>query len=142
MLVVAACGGGTTPSTAASPAATDATPATLGVPSSAGPIPAALSFGVENDSVGEATVTFEAGGTVTASAADGTTFELVVPARALIEDTVIRLTPLTGVGGFGDGPVYAVRLEPEGLEFFAVARLAITPSTPWPAWKRVSMNPT
>ena len=81
VLVVAACGGDTTPSTAASPAATDATPATLGVPSSAGPIPAALSFGVENDSVGEATVTFEAGGTVMASAADGTTFALVVPPR-------------------------------------------------------------
>lgn len=135
MLVLVLAAGCTSSPGAAGTAGTgaagiDASP--LGAPSSAGPIPAALSFSVENDAVGEALVTFEAGGTVMASAADGTTFELVVPARALIEDTVIRMTPLTEVDGFGDGPVHAVRLEPEGLEFFAVARLTITPSTPIP----------
>ena len=131
LVLVLAAGCTSSPGTAATgTAGIDASP--LGASSSAGPIPAALSFSVDNDAVGEALVTFEAGGTVMASAADGTTFELVVPARALIEDTVIRMTPLTEVDGFGDGPVHAVRLEPEGLEFFAAARLTITPSTPIP----------
>ncbi len=69
---------------------------------------------------------------MSATAADGSRFELAVPARAVVEDTLIRMTPLADVEGFGAGPVHAVRLEPEKLSFLEVARLTVTPATPIP----------
>ena len=113
--------------TIASPAATAA---------ATGP-PLAITSTPATDAAGEGTVTLADGGTVSAEAADGTTFELVVPPQAVAEDTLIRLTPLTdvaveGLGSDSHGPVYAVLLEPEGLQLFALARLTITPAEPIP----------
>jgi hypothetical protein len=75
-------------------------------------------------------VTLADGGSVSATAADGTTFELVVPPMAVARDTEISMTPLTDVEGIGDGAVHAVQLEPEGLTLFELVRLTITPATP------------
>jgi len=68
------------------------------------------------------------GGTLTATAADGTTYTLTVPADALLDDTTITLTPVTAIGGFavGRGLVAAVDAEPSGLLFLKPATLTIT----------------
>ena len=102
--------------------------------SSGAALPASLTFSAESAAVGAGTLTFEVGGTVSATAADGTTFALVVPPAAVAGDTDIRLTPLTDVRGVTaeTAVVHAVRLEPEGLAFFELARLTITPSEPMP----------
>ena len=57
------------------------------------------------------------GGTLTATAADGTTYTLTVPADALLDDTTITLTPVIAIGGFvvGRRLVAAVDAEPSGL---------------------------
>lgn len=90
-----------------------------------------LTFTVEGESV-EFTVTAADGGTQSATAADGSRFELVVPAGAVLEDTMIRMTPLSDVQGLGDGAVHAVQLEPEGLLLTELARLTIVPAAPIP----------
>ncbi|HXJ34199.1 MAG TPA: Ig-like domain-containing protein [Candidatus Eisenbacteria bacterium] len=68
------------------------------------------------------------GGTLTATAADGTTYTLTVPADALLDDTTITLTPVTAIGGFAVGRdlVAAVDAEPSGLLFLKPATLTIT----------------
>lgn len=91
-----------------------------------------LTFGEDASASMEGLVTFKGGGTVTATAADGTRFDLFVPAHSVLLDTTIRLTPLVDVAGIGTGPVHAVRLEPEGLSFFEAAELTITPASPIP----------
>ena len=91
-----------------------------------------LTFTPETDAAATGTVTFEAGGTVSATAADGTTFELEVPAEAVAEDTEINMTPLSDVGGLEASAVHAVQLEPEGLEFYEPLRLTITPASEIP----------
>lgn len=71
------------------------------------------------------------GGTVTATAADGTTYRLDVPPGALARPTAITLTPvttMTGVPGQFQG-IRAVRAEPEGLTFGVPATLTIHPPT-------------
>ncbi|MEX2547256.1 MAG: hypothetical protein WD830_05640 [Chloroflexota bacterium] len=91
-----------------------------------------LRFSADETRSAEATVTLADGGTISATATDGTTFVLEVPGQAVAEDTLITVTPLNDVEGLGDGPVHAVQLEPEGLELFEWARLTITPTTPIP----------
>lgn len=71
------------------------------------------------------------GGTLTATAADGTIYTLDVPPRALLDDTTISLTPVTAIGGFavgGTGLRAAVQAEPSGLQFLTPATLTITSS--------------
>lgn len=87
-------------------------------------------------------VTLADGGTMSAAAADGTTFELVVPSEAVAEDTEIRMTPLSDIGGIGDGAVHAVQLEPEGLVFFELVRLTITPATSIPVADQLMFEAT
>lgn len=110
--------------------------------SSRAPLAASLTFALESDASGQATATLANGGTVSASAADGTTFELVVPPAAVAGDTEITMTPLTGVRGIGDGAVHAVQLEPDGLVFFELTRLTITPSTPIPVADQLMFEAT
>lgn len=98
---------------------------------SAGGPTGGLTFTVEGESV-EFTVTAADGGTQSATAADGSRFELAVPAGAVLEDTMIRMTPLSDVQGLGDGAVHAVQLEPEGLLLTELARLTIVPAAPIP----------
>jgi hypothetical protein len=101
-----------------------------------------IRFSEEAGATAEGTATFDDGGTVRATAADGTTFTLEVPPRSVVEDTVIQMTPLAHVQGVGDGPAHAVRLQPEGLSFYEPARLTITPSTPIPIEDQVMFQAT
>lgn len=132
--------------TGAPPASTPAAPGSTGdarIPSPTPPLgttaapsrPVAdvettLRFSEDKAAAAESTVTLAAGGTISATASDGTTFELTVPPNAVPEDTLITLTPLENVEGLGDGPVHAVQLQPEGLELYEWGRLTITPATP------------
>ena len=97
-------------------------------------LPDELTFTPETDAAGTGTVTFEAGGSVSATSGDGTTFELEVPARAVARDIEITMTPLADLTGITEEPgvVHAVLLEPEGLRFHELARLTITPAEPIP----------
>jgi hypothetical protein len=96
-----------------------------------------LSFSEEAAASAEATATFDDGGSLTATASDGTTFELEVPPHAVLDDTEVRMTPLADVQGVGDRPAHAVRLEPEGQLFYEPVRLTITPSSPIPLEQQV-----
>lgn len=100
-----------------------------------------LEFTVERD-VSEATVTVAEGGTLSATAADGSKFDLVVPPNAVGGDTKMTMTPLRDVEGLGDGPVHAVQLKPEGLLLYDVARLTITPSSPIPVTNQLMFEAT
>lgn len=66
------------------------------------------------------------GGSLTAKAADGTTFALTVPEGALPSETTIRAVPSTLDGV--DFPTYTVLFEPTGTQFMDWATLVITPS--------------
>lgn len=133
-LVLAGCAG--TPAPTGGAMATGAS----GEPGASAPAPATsteaagpvnLTFTADTARSAAGTVTTERGGTVTAIAADGTTFELAVPAFAVGADTEIRLTPLADVHGIdAAGPSHAVQLEPEGLQFLQLVRLTIQPAAP------------
>jgi hypothetical protein len=101
-----------------------------------------LGFAEDTSRLAEATIAFDAGGSVSATAADGTIFELLIPPQALPADTTIRLTPLTDISGVGGGAVHAVRLEPEGLQLVEWARLTITPASPIPVANQVMFQST
>jgi hypothetical protein len=68
-----------------------------------------------------------AGGSLSATAADGTQFQLVLPPDALPTKTTIRMTPLSAVQGLplSKGFLGGVQLEPEGLTLFMPATLTI-----------------
>lgn len=73
------------------------------------------------------------GGTVMATAADGTEYALSIPADALIEEAEISLTPIISIddlpmsGGF----VAGVHFDPSGLELFRTVTLSVTqPAAP------------
>jgi hypothetical protein len=69
----------------------------------------------------------EAGGTVSATAVDGTRYTLTVPAGALVAPETITLTPVTAVDGLPltGGLLAAVDLAPDGLFFLTPATLTI-----------------
>lgn len=82
-----------------------------------------------------------AGGTVSATAADGTTFTLTIPDRGLaVPDTSITMTPIATVGKVPLPGTLAggVRLEPHGLQLFGAATLEIKPAGAPPAAAPVS----
>ena len=69
------------------------------------------------------------GGTLTATASDGTVYQLDIPADALVTDTLIRMTPVRQMDGMPFGSdQFAVQFEPDGLQLYANATLTITPS--------------
>lgn len=92
--------------------------------------PAPLTFTAEADAGAVGTVTFADGGTISATASDGTTFELVVPPEAVPGDVEIAITPLVDMAGIEANALHGVLLEPDGLEFYELARLTITPAEP------------
>ena len=79
------------------------------------------------------------GGTISAAAADGTLYMLEIPADALLEETLIGLTPVTSISGipFGSERTYAVQLSPEGLFFQNFAILTITPAVEIPIGEQI-----
>ena len=73
-----------------------------------------------------------AGGSLTATGADGTTFALTIRADALLDDTDITMTPVASVTGWTVAPGHtaAVLLAPDGLVFATPGQLVITPPQP------------
>jgi hypothetical protein len=72
------------------------------------------------------------GGTITATAADGTRFVLTLPKGALLGPEDIRLTPVASLSGLpaSASSVAAAQLEPDGLLLLKPATLEIRPSKP------------
>lgn len=123
---LAACGGG---------GATDSSSAS-GAPVSpvASAVPA-VSITVQPDTAATVEQKIGAdGGSITAKAADGTTFALTVPMGALPSDTVVTATPATLEGI--DFPTYTVLFGPTGTQFTDWATLVITPSNDVPVDKQ------
>ena len=83
------------------------------------------------------TVIDQAGGQITASGPDGTTYTLDIPAEDLFFPTTITMTPLADFTGlpFATQPTHrlGVEFEPQGLELVSPATLTITPKAPLPA---------
>jgi hypothetical protein len=80
------------------------------------------------------------GGTLQATAQDGTLYTLTIPKDALLEDLQISLTPVSGIDNLplsGKG-LAAVQLAPEGLNLLEPATLVIQPKTRIPARDLVS----
>ena len=78
------------------------------------------------------TVIPASGGTLSATAADGTRFTLNVPADALLSDEQVSMTPVSSIGGLplSGGLRAAVELKPEGLRLLQPATLTIESPTP------------
>mgnify|MGYP001040952327 FL=1 len=73
------------------------------------------------------------GGTLSATAADGTVFRLDIPASALVTDALIRMTPVSQIDSMPFGSQhFAVQLEPEGQQFFDFVTLTIAPAQELP----------
>ena len=70
------------------------------------------------------------GGTLAATGADGSRYSLEIPAGALVEETVVRMTPITSMEGLPvtEGLAAGVQLEPEGTTFYDFVTLTIEPS--------------
>lgn len=81
-----------------------------------------------------------AGGSLAATAADGTRFVLRVPARALSETRRITMTPLAAITGLpgGSRPAGAVRFEPAGLELARAAVLTVSPAAALPVGRQLA----
>lgn len=90
------------------------------------PVTPPLSITSEDNQAASAAVG-EAGGTVVATASDGTTYTLEVPSGALAGPETITIVPVTAVGGLPlrGGLVAAVRFAPDGLELLQPATLTI-----------------
>ena len=80
------------------------------------------------------------GGTLQATAQDGTRYTLTIPKGALLEDLTIGMTPVSGIDGLplSGKSLAAVQLAPEGLNLLEPATLVIVPETPIPAKELVS----
>jgi hypothetical protein len=109
-----------------------ATDGKLSVTSSTGfplpPDPLSVTRTLEQSrSVSQKIYTF--GGTMTATASDGTKFTLTLPQYALLNATDITLTPVASVGGspLSNGLVGAAQIKPDGLELQKPGTLTIEP---------------
>lgn len=80
-----------------------------------------------------------AGGTIEATARDGTAYRLEIPEYALTEPTPITMTPVSAVDelGLSGGLAGAVYLQPSGLGLAVPATLTITTATSAPADTRL-----
>ncbi len=78
------------------------------------------------------TITAAAGGSLSATAADGTAFRLEVPPDAIYQDQEITMTPVRATGSFpfAGGLAAGVDLQPAGLLLPAGARLTIHTPAP------------
>ena len=128
LLAAAACSsGGDDDGTSAAAGAddTEAAGAATGEAPSAG---AAVPVTMELESATASTATIgRAGGSVYATAGDGTEYALQIPPGALGEDTAITVTPLSGLGGMPDETElrFGASLEPDGLVFATPAWLFV-----------------
>lgn len=96
-----------------------------------------VSPGLDSERQAEALIS-TSGGTLSASGADGTSYRLDIPAGALASETLVRMTPLSSLEGLPFGSErYAVQLEPEGLQFYEIAELTITPAQALPVDQQI-----
>lgn len=78
------------------------------------------------------------GGVLETTGPDGTGYRLEIPPGALLESTVITMTPLASLtGDLVDGLVGGVHLEPSGLQLGVLAQLVIAPSREVPVGVQV-----
>ena len=79
------------------------------------------------------------GGSISATGADGTVYTLEIPSDALLNETMISLTPVTSVADmpFGGEQTYAVQLGPDGLFLQDFAILTITPAVEIPIEEQI-----
>ncbi len=82
------------------------------------------------------------GGTLSATAADGTTFTLIFPKNAVLSNLQISMTPISKIKDLPltGGYVGAVHLEPEGMEFLEPVTLTIQATKPFDASKLKGFN--
>jgi hypothetical protein len=81
-----------------------------------------------------------AGGTLSATGADGAKYTLVVPSGALADDVEITLTPIAATTGAPWTRATGARFAPAGLQFFQYATLAIEPASDIPLDRQVMMG--
>jgi hypothetical protein len=70
------------------------------------------------------------GGSLSATAESGTRFTLTIPAKALLDDERVTMTPVSSIGGFpfSGGLIGAVEIQPHGLQLLQAATLTIQPA--------------
>jgi hypothetical protein len=74
------------------------------------------------------------GGVVQAVDGQGTRYRLTIPAKALLTDTDIVVTPLSGIAAAAGQTIrYGVDLAPAGTRLYDFALLEIVPTSPLPA---------
>ena len=95
-------------------------------------IPEKIAVQPDSERAASGLITIDQGGTISATARDGTAFELVVPPYAVETDVDVTMTPVRDDAMPIDTPVHAVSMEPSGLQFWDFARLTITPTSPIP----------
>jgi hypothetical protein len=147
-LVITACQQSPTQPTGANPPAISSTqPATNPAASSANayqyifdatPNPINIRVTLDTGQSVEATIPVE-GGTLSATGSDGTTYTLEIPSDALLNETMIKMTPATSVSDlpFGGEQTHAVQLEPEGLFLNNFATLTIVPPQELPVDQQI-----
>ncbi len=69
-----------------------------------------------------------AGGTLSTTAQDGTTFQLMIPPSALAGTEQLTMTPLVSMARGGVKLIAGVQLAPDGLQLLKTAELAINPA--------------
>ncbi len=135
-VVLAACSSSSNPRSSAESATPSESsgPATVVPPRETSTSDTAVTLGevtIERDDAAAAEVIVGIdGGKVSTTSADGTVFELTVPAGALSADTTITATParLDGL----PFPTTTVMFEPTGLQFITDATLTVIPVAPVP----------
>jgi len=82
------------------------------------------------------------GGSLSLTAADGSVYNLEIPAKALDADTLITMTAVKNIDGapLDSGKVSAVQLEPSGQFFNEILTLTITPAKEIPIQNQVIFN--
>lgn len=100
-----------------------------------------INLGVDLDSGrGVEAVISPNGGKLESSGADGTHYILNLPAGSVVVDTRIQMTPVKTVNELPlkqTGTVWAVQLEPDGLQLLANASLTIQFSSPPPVIQQI-----
>src|SRR6185312_3002 len=83
-----------------------------------------------------------AGGTLNATAADGTRFALTIAAGSVSDGTQITMTPLASLGGprWAGKLIGAVQLAPEGLVLVHGGTLTITPARAVPVSRQIGIG--
>ena len=79
------------------------------------------------------------GGTISATASDGSLFTLTIPRDALLSEETITMTPVASIDGLplSGGLSAAVDLAPAGLRLFQLATLKITPAQAIPLAEQI-----